>query len=341
MAARSSSAVTWLAAPASPQCAQQPGRGARVAEVGEGAQQPGHGLRVVEASVGGGVAVQQRGTGPVAPASSSACSRVATAYGSSRLAWAAAQSAGRWSPGCRMCSNRTRRAPARDRHGRLPACTGGRVTVQAAVLGSPGQREQVGRVGIAGRGRPEGLPVGSSRAEHGGRAGRGSRPAARPGRRQSWPGHAGRGRMGASGPRTPFRAGGVVQRLLQPVAGQQVPFGVGQVPGRRRLQEGPGQGGAHAQAGRVHRGVNQRPGGRGCVRYRSSSSGAPARYWITRPSRLPAAACASRGSPAFASFRNWSSLNSAGTGMSWPASSSRAWACGSAPPGGRAVSSAQ
>jgi hypothetical protein len=143
----------------------------------------------------------------------------------------------------------------------------GRLTGQAADLGSPTEVVQVSRVRVAGRGGPErgrwdqfaagsaavlvevvgqlaGIPVAGAVRDTGGGAGpdRGQRPA------------------------DPLGGlGGIVQRLLQPVAGQQVPVGVGQVSGHRRLQEGPGQDGVHSQAGRVHRGVNQRPGGGECV----------------------------------------------------------------------------
>ena len=52
-------------------------------------QQRGHGARVVEAGVGGGAGPASAVTWPVAPASRSASSSLATASGSSRLAWAA------------------------------------------------------------------------------------------------------------------------------------------------------------------------------------------------------------------------------------------------------------
>ena len=155
-------------------------------------QQLGHAVRVVEAGVGGGAGgqrgdlaggprlvqrVQQLGhagrssrltwaagsrsssavTWPVAPASRSAPSRLATAYGSSRLAWAAAQSAGRWSPGCRVCSNRTRRTPAWESPWAL-ACLYRRAASRSRPRSSAAapRAGQVGRVSVAGRGRPEG-----------------------------------------------------------------------------------------------------------------------------------------------------------------------------------------
>ena len=71
----------------------------------------------------------------------------------------------------------------------------------------------------------------------------------------------------------------------------------------------------------------------GALRYRASSSGAPARNWITCPSAASRAASTSRASPDPASWPTCAGVNAAGTVMSWPASSSRACACGSAPPG--------
>ena len=76
----------------------------------------------------------------------------------------------------------------------------------------------------------------------------------------------------------------------------------------------------------------------GALRYRASSSGAPARNWITCPSSWPQP----RPEPAAdlphrLSCRTCAGVNAAGTVMSWPASSSRAWACRSSPPAGRAV----
>jgi hypothetical protein len=54
------------------------------------------------------------------------------------------------------------------------------------------------------------------------------------------------------------RGGGVGQSLLQPVLGQLVPVGVGQVPGRGCFQEGARQVGAHPHAAGIHRCVDQR-----------------------------------------------------------------------------------
>ena len=77
----------------------------------------------------------------------------------------------------------------------------------------------------------------------------------------------------------------------------------------------------------------------GALRYRASSSGAPARNWITSPSGADRAASAIRASTAWASRLICAGVNSAGTGMSCPASSSRASGCRSctAGPAGRAV----
>ena len=75
----------------------------------------------------------------------------------------------------------------------------------------------------------------------------------------------------------------------------------------------------------------------GALRYRASSSGAPARNWITSPSGADLAASTSRTSAARASWLICAGVNAAGTVMSCPASSSRAWACRSVPPAGRAV----
>ena len=67
----------------------------------------------------------------------------------------------------------------------------------------------------------------------------------------------------------------------------------------------------------------------GALRYRASSSGAPARNWITSPSGADRAASTIRASAARASWPICAGVNAAGTVMSCPASSSRAWACGS------------
>ena len=75
----------------------------------------------------------------------------------------------------------------------------------------------------------------------------------------------------------------------------------------------------------------------GALRYRASSSGAPARNWITSPSGADRAASTIRTSAARASWLICAGVNAAGTVMSCPASSSRAWACRSSPPAGRAV----
>ena len=75
----------------------------------------------------------------------------------------------------------------------------------------------------------------------------------------------------------------------------------------------------------------------GALRYRASSSGAPARNWITSPSGADRAASTIRASAARASWLICAGVNAAGTVMSCPASSSRAWACRSSPPAGRAV----
>ena len=56
------------------------------------------------------------------------------------------------------------------------------------------------------------------------------------------------------------------------------------------------------------------------------------------PVRRDRAAGAIRTSAARASWFSCAGVNAAGTGMSCPASSSRAWACRSSPPAGRAVS---
>ena len=79
----------------------------------------------------------------------------------------------------------------------------------------------------------------------------------------------------------------------------------------------------------------------GALRYRASSSGAPARNWTTCPSAADSPASTSRTSPARASPATCAGVNDAGTVMSWPASSSRACACRSPALSGRAVSVSQ
>ena len=149
----------------------------------------------------------------------------------------------------------------------------------------------------------------------------------------------GRGRMRVSGPRAPLHgAGGVGQRLLQPVLAGSVPLRIGQVAGAAASRNACGMARAHAQAAGVHRRVDQRPrGGRGVavpgqqLRRPGQELGHPAVLGalrrprparIRRPAQLPQSA----------------EVKAAGTGMSCPASSSRACACGSSPPAGRAVS---
>ena len=179
----------------------------------------------------------------------------------------------------------------------------GGVVVQAAGVGGshrvrPGRR---GRRGLPRRSRSLrgklALAGGAGRADRGNpRAGTAARP--RPGLRPAahrcpgaGPGR-GSGRARADAGERPAdafaRDGRVGQGLLQPVLAQGVPFGVGQVPGRGCFQEGlrqrrsPCPGGGHPSP----RWISAAAAG-GAFRYRASSSGAPARNWMTCPSCAP------------------------------------------------------
>ena len=126
------------------------------------------------------------------------------------------------------------------------------------------------------------------------------------------------------------QCGGLLVRARLPQAVQQ--------PGHRaRVVEG-GVGGPVGQCG----GLSAAAAG-GALWYRASSSGAPARNWITSPSRADLAASTIRTSAARASWPICAGVNAAGTVMSCPASSSRAWACrsSSSSSAGRPVRAAQ
>ena len=277
----------------------------------------------------------------------------ATSSGSSRGTWAAAQCAGRGSAG--------RQAGGADEvegGAGVTGCGGvlvqlGGVPVQAAVVGGVAERGLVAGRGVRGGRGPElrrGDLAGAVRPAmlvqvvrepvqrpRGGSHAGGLVPAAAGGAAGRAEADAGQRPVGALA-----RDGGVGQGLFQPVLAERRPTGrrsgtpARRLPGRPAAGPLPCPGGGHPsrrrsapprRAGRCGTGPAApapRPG-----------TGSPPRRARTGP---PAPSATSAARP---SWPICAGVNAAGTVMSCPASSSRAWACGSAPPAGRAVRPSQ
>ena len=205
-------------------------------------QQPGYGGRVVEAGVGGGVAVQQRGDLAGGPRRTQIIQQVDHGVGVIEAGVGGGPVGRALIAGVQSVEQPDEASPGPwIAMGAGLLVQAGRVTVQAAVLGSPPECAQVGWVSVAGCGRPERCRRGQQAAG----------PAAvlveivgqLPGLPVAGAGRETRAWAGADGRQRPADPLGgpfcIAQPLLQPVVGQQIPVSVGQIPGRRRFQKGP------------------------------------------------------------------------------------------------------
>ena len=255
---------------------QQPGHLVPRARLPQHVQQPGHGERVVEGGVGGRIAGQQPGHLVLRALLPQPVQQVDHA---ARVV--EGNIGGGPGPGAGVTAEAGRTVGEVVSGIRVTGCgcvlvqLGGGA-VQAAGVGSMPEQGLVTGGGVGSRCGPEacrgdlvlavraavliqvvGEPV--HRAV-GGASLAGGRLAVAV--RGAGPGLAGPGRARADAGQRPAdalaRDGGVGQGLVQPVLAQGVPFGVGQVPGRGRLQEDLLQAGRHAQAAGVHRRADQR-----------------------------------------------------------------------------------